>query len=84
MPYNAIMQTARVTDLAIGESLTIVSKSGNQRIVWIKKPDASSIFKFRRMHFIANKLSTVMDIRKLGSAEDDELKFRLASGWKRV
>lgn len=84
MPYNATMQTKRVTDLAIGESLTIVSKSGNQKIVWIKKPDASSIFKFRRMCFINKQLVTVMDIRKLGSAEDDELKFRLANGWKRV
>jgi hypothetical protein len=78
------MNTMKVTDLRIGESLTIVSKSGNQRIVWIKKPDASSIFKFRRMHFIAKKLATVLDIRKLGSGEDLELKFRLANGWKRV
>lgn len=76
------MQTKRVTDLAIGESLTIVSKSGNQKIVWMKKADASSLFKFRRMHFKGNKLENVMDNKKLGSAEDDELKFRLANGWK--
>jgi len=73
-----------VTSLDYNESLTIVSKSGNQRIVWIKKPDASSIFKFRRMHFINKQLVTMTDIRKMGSGEDLELKFRLTTGWKRV
>jgi len=74
----------KVTDLKIGESLTISNRSGSQVIVWMKKPDASSIFKFRRMCFINKQLATVMDIRKLGSGEDDELLFRLANGWKRI
>lgn len=74
----------KVTDLKMHESLTISNRSGSQVIIWKKKPDASSIFKFRRMCFINKQLATVMDIRKLGSAEDDELKFRLANGWKRV
>ncbi len=73
-----------VTSLDYNESLTIVSKSGNQRIVWIKKPDASSLYKFRRMHFKGNKLLRVMDNHKLGTADDEELAVRLDSGWKRV
>jgi len=77
------MNTMKVTDLRIGESLTIVSKSGNQRIVWIKKPDASSIFKFRRMHFKGNKLLRVMDNHKLGGADNEELVYRVSEeGWK--
>jgi hypothetical protein len=76
------MQTARVTDLLIGESLTIVK--GQEKIVWIKKHDDRSVFKFRRMHFKNGKLLRVMDNHKLGTADDEELEIRLDSGWKRV
>jgi len=74
----------KVTDLKMHESLTISNRSGSQVIIWKKKPDASSIFKFRRMCFINKQLVTVMDIRKLGSAEDEELAFRKSLGWRQV
>lgn len=50
----------------------------------MKKQDARSGFKFRRMHFKGNKLHRVSDNRKLGTADDEELEIRLASGWKRI
>jgi hypothetical protein len=67
----------RVTDLANGESLTITN--GRQTIVWKKKDD-----KHRRMHFIDNKLHRVSDDRRIGTADNEELVFRLANGFKVV
>jgi hypothetical protein len=76
------MNTMKVTDLRLGESLNIVK--GKERIVWRKIPNPQGTSMFRRYHYIAFKIHNIMDNKKLGTSEDDELKFRLASGWKRV
>jgi hypothetical protein len=72
----------KITDLDYNESLSI--SNGKEQITWIKKADDKSVFIFRRMHFKGGKLFRVMVNRKLGYQEDDELAFRLDTGWKRV
>jgi hypothetical protein len=72
----------RITDLDYNEMLSITN--GKEKITWIKKHDAQSVFIFRRMHFKNGKLHRVMDNRKLGVADNEELEIRLDTGWKRV
>jgi hypothetical protein len=80
LPYNPSMPTKQVTDLRLGESLTIAK--GQERITWIKKSDPRSCFKFRRMHFKDGRILRVMDNHKLGTSEDLDLAFLLDTGWK--
>jgi hypothetical protein len=75
-----MMQT--VSSLPYDTPLTI--SNGSQVITWIKKHDPQSGFKFRRMHFKGKKLHRVSDNRKLGTSDDEELAFRLTSGFKRI
>jgi hypothetical protein len=73
--------TMTISSLPYNKPLTITK--GREVIVWIKKHEGDT-FKFRRMHFKDKKLHRVSDNRKLGTADDEELKIRLASGWKRI
>ena len=71
-----------VTSLAYDQTLSIVK--GTEKITWKKLRDDRSVFKFRRYQFKDGKLLRVMDNKKLGTSEDDELAFRLDTGWKRL
>jgi hypothetical protein len=74
--------TNTVTNLDYDQTLSIVK--GDEKITWKKLRDDRSVFKFRRYHFKAGKLLRVMDNKKLGTSENDELEFRLDTGWKRL
>ena len=76
------MTTMKVTDLDYNQTLSITN--GKEKITWMKKTDARSVFKFRRMHFKGGKLHRVSDNHKLGTADNEELEIRLDSGWKRL
>jgi len=58
--------------------------NGDEKISWIKKKDSKSIFIYRRIHFKNGKLIGVMTSRKLADADDDELRFRLDTGFRIV
>ena len=72
----------KVTSLEYEQTLSIMK--GTEVITWKKLRDDRSVFKFRRYQFKDGKLVRVMDNKKLGTSEDDELEFRLATGWHRV
>jgi len=69
----------KVTDLRIGQSLVI--QKGDETIAWFKKVDGRSLYKWRRIHTKGKKIIRVSDDPRVGSAEDDELAFRLDSGF---
>jgi hypothetical protein len=69
-----------VSGLSLGSSLSI--RKGGEVIVWVKKADPVSLFKFRRMHYLNGKLLRVTDNKKLGTADDEELNIRLSEGFQ--
>jgi hypothetical protein len=71
----------QITDLGLGKSLTVVK--GKEKIIW-RKVSTSSGMVFRRYHFKNKELMRVIDNNTLGSSENLDLEFLLASGWKRV
>jgi hypothetical protein len=72
---------SKFLELPYDTPLTI--RKGGQVITWIKKHDGPT-FKIRRMYFKGKKLAQVSDSKKLGTADAEELRFRLDTGWKRV
>jgi len=69
-----------VSTLPYDRPLTI--SNGTEKISWIKKKDSQSIFLYRRIHFKDNKLVSVMTSKRLGNVEDEELRFRLDTGFR--